>query len=184
MPHLSGRHRTSGFAARRRRLAPVLGALAAAATLSGVAVAANAARVVGEATNSMLKETVVVDTHGRTLYALHPETTHHLLCKSHPCFEAWPPLTVRSSNVTLEAGHGVEGKLGLLHRGNGKLQVTLRGMPLYRFSGDSGKGEANGEGIKSFGGTWHAVKAQSHAPSPTGMTPPPVSPPSGPSPGY
>jgi hypothetical protein len=55
----------------------------------------------------------------------------------------------------------VKGKLGLLHRSNGTFQVTLNGLPVYRYAGDSAKGDVNGEGIESFGGTWHAVTASS-----------------------
>jgi predicted lipoprotein with Yx(FWY)xxD motif len=175
--------RTGLGSAGARRLAATLGAIAAAAALSSVAVAASAIRVVGEASNATLKETVVIDTHGRTLYALQPETTHHLLCRSRACFEVWAPLTVHSANVKLEAAHGVEGHLALLHRSDGKLQVTLRGMPLYRFAGDSAKGQANGEGIKSFGGTWHAVKAGLHSAATTSPAPP-VTPPMTPAYGY
>jgi Secreted repeat of unknown function len=29
---------------------------------------------------------------------------------------------------------------------------------VYRYSGDSKKGQANGEGINTFGGIWHVVK--------------------------
>ncbi len=36
--------------------------------------------------------------------------------------------------------------------------MTLSGRPLYRFSIDTAKGQANGEGIHSFGGVWHVVK--------------------------
>ncbi len=43
-------------------------------------------------------------------------------------------------------------------------------MPLYRYSGDSAKNDANGEGIESFGGTWHAVKASSSASTTPPMT--------------
>ena len=136
--------------------------------------------MVGAASNKTLMETVAVDGYGRTLYALHPETIHHLLCRSRTCLAVWVPVTVRSANVKLVESRAVEGHLGLLHRSGGKLQVTLRGMPLYRFTGDSAKGQANGEGIKSFGGTWHAVKAAAHAPgtppSPTPPTPTPTTP--------
>jgi predicted lipoprotein with Yx(FWY)xxD motif len=168
----------------RRRVAATLGAIAAVAVLSSVAVAASAIRVVGEANNPTLNEMVVIDTHGRTLYALQPETTHHLLCRSRACFEVWPPLTVHSANVKLEAAHGVEGHLALLHRSDGKLQVTLRGMPLYRFAGDSAKGQGNGEGIKSFGGTWHAVKAGLHSAATQSPAAPAVTPPMTPAYGY
>jgi predicted lipoprotein with Yx(FWY)xxD motif len=170
---MSRANRTSGqigpSAARGKRLAVAAGLFGTAAA-SSVAIAAGVSPVVEKASNSALNETIAVDVHGRTLYALHPETTHHLLCKSHACLEAWPPLTVRSEKIKLAAGHGIEGHLGLLHRPNHVLQVTLRGLPLYRFAGDSRKGEATGDGIMSFGGTWHAVKATAR-PSTTTTTP-------------
>jgi predicted lipoprotein with Yx(FWY)xxD motif len=154
-------------------------AVAAAGAIAGVAGAAGAFRVVSASHNAVLNKVVVVDSHGRTLYALHPETTHHLLCRSRACFETWPRLLVRSASIKLAAGHGVEGHLGLLHRSDGKLQVTLRGVPLYRFSGDGKKGQGNGEGIMSFGGTWHAVRAAVHASgAPPEMTAPTTSTPS------
>jgi predicted lipoprotein with Yx(FWY)xxD motif len=132
------------------------------AGLATVALAAGATTV-KSASNSTLKETVVVNAQGHTLYALSPETTHHLLCKSSECFSHWPPLTVRSSKTKLKAGPGVHGSLGILHRSNGTFQVTLRGLPLYRYAEDHAKGDANGQGIESFGGTWHAVTAAASA---------------------
>src|SRR6202167_1067348 len=124
----------------------------------------SAAPTVGSVTNAKFTEKIVVDAHGRTLYALSPETTHHLLCKSSECLKFWPPLTVHSRRSKLMAGSGVRGHLGILRRSNGMLQVTLGGLPLYRFSGDSAKVAANGENIHSFGGTWHVVSAATNAP--------------------
>jgi predicted lipoprotein with Yx(FWY)xxD motif len=118
---------------------------------------------VGSATNANFGEKIVVDTHGRTLYALSPETTRHLLCKSNECLKFWPPLTVRSSKTKLKDGTGVHGHLGILRRTKGMFQVTLGGLPLYRYSGDSTKGTANGENLKSFGGTWHVISAATSA---------------------
>ena len=144
--------------------------------------AGSAAPAVRSAANAKFEEQIVVDAHGRTLYALSPETSHRLLCKSGECLSAWPPLTVPSRRTKLKAGPGVHGQLGILRRSNGMLQVTLRGLPLYRFSGDSAKGAANGEGIKSFGGTWHVLAAASSAtPTPvtaetTPSSPPPMTP--------
>jgi predicted lipoprotein with Yx(FWY)xxD motif len=141
---------------------------AAACSGAGLAFASSVTPVVRSAANETLHHTIVVDAHGRTVYALSPETTRHLLCRSATCLQFWPPVTVRSRSVRLEAGHGVQGRLGLLRRSNGTLQITLRGMPLYRYSGDSARGEANGEGIRSFGGIWHALHAsttQSTAPA-------------------
>jgi predicted lipoprotein with Yx(FWY)xxD motif len=129
-----------------------------ASSLAAMALAGNAA-IVSSASNSTLGEQVVVNAQGRTLYALSPETTRHLLCKSSECLKFWPPLTVHSSKTKLLAGPGVHGHLAILRRSNGVLQVTLGGLPLYRYSGDQAKGEANGQSIHSFGGTWHVLSA-------------------------
>jgi predicted lipoprotein with Yx(FWY)xxD motif len=137
-------------------------ALALAASLAVIALAAGTATI-GSASNAMLGERIAIDAHGRTLYALSPETTSHLLCRSSECLKFWPPLTVSSRKVKLVAGKGVHGHLGILRRGNGTLQVTLRGLPLYRYSGDRARGQTNGQGIKSFGGTWHAASAAAGA---------------------
>jgi predicted lipoprotein with Yx(FWY)xxD motif len=168
--------------ARRDRLTAAVASVVALALLGGVALASSATRVVGEANNTALKQTIVVDAHGRTLYALRPESVHHLLCRSAACFEIWPPLTVRSAGVRLVAGHGVEGRLGLLRRSDGKLQVTLRGLPLYRYAGDGAAGQANGQGIRTFGGTWHALAPSLHAASAPG--PPAPAPAPAPMPQY
>ncbi len=140
--------------------------LALVASLVAMALAAGGATTIGSASNSALGEQIVVDAQGRTLYALSPETTHHLLCKSSGCLKFWPPLTVRSSKTKLKGGPGVHGRLAILRRSNGVLQVTLGGLPLYHYSGDHAKGEANGQSIHSFGGTWHALSATG-GPSPT-----------------
>lgn len=112
---------------------------------------------VATAHNGRLHETVLVDPHGFTLYELSPETTHHLLCKA-SCLPFWPALKAPSVKARLVKGAGVKGQLATMRR-NGFVQITLNGRPLYRFSGDSGKGQAHGDGISSFGGTWHVVKA-------------------------
>jgi predicted lipoprotein with Yx(FWY)xxD motif len=140
--------------------------VAVVAVFAAMALAMGSATpTVGSASNAKFSGKIVVDAHGRTLYALSPETAHRLLCKSNECLKVWPPLTVRSDKTKLVAGSGVHGHLGILRRSDGIFQVTLGGLPLYHFSGDSAKGAANGENIKSFGGTWHAIAAA------TGMAP-------------
>jgi len=170
----------------------LFGILAIGAILAGslvaAALAAGSAITLGAAANATLGKQVAISPQGRTLYALSPETTKHLLCKGAECFRVWPPVTVKSSKVKLKAASGVQGHLGILKRSNGMLQVTLRGEPLYRFSGDSGKGQAHGNGIESFGGKWHAVTASSS--EATSEAPPPSAPaetpayPSSPAPSY
>lgn len=163
-------------AQRRRRpsalaLSTAIAALAVVVSFAAVALASGGAVTVGSASNSELGKKVVVNPQGRTLYALTPETTHHLLCTSRECLKAWPPLTVPSRKTKLKAGPGVQGHLAIVRRSDGRLQVTLRGRLLYRFSGDHAKGEAGGEGIASFGGTWHAVTAGANSTATTPTTP-------------
>jgi predicted lipoprotein with Yx(FWY)xxD motif len=156
-------------------------------SLAATALAASNALTLGSAANSTIGKPVVISPQGRTLYALSPETSRHLLCKTSECFKVWPPVTVKSSKVKLKAASGVQGHLGILRRSNGTLQVTLRGEPLYRFSGDSGKGQDHGQGIESFGGKWHAVTASSSEATSTPAAPPSMQPeapsyPAGPAP--
>jgi predicted lipoprotein with Yx(FWY)xxD motif len=145
----------------RRRAAAGLAVLA----LGAAAALAPASPAIGKTTpivkaskNARLAKTLVVNRAGLTLYRLVPETARRVLCTG-TCLTAWPPLTVASARTKLVAGTGVTGKLGRIRRGT-RYQVTLRGAPLYTFVGDSARGQATGEGIKSFGGTWRAMTAK------------------------
>ena len=133
-------------------------AVATAAVIGGLAGAKTAQPTLRTASNATIGKRIVVDGRGLTVYALRPETTRHLLCvKSNGCLGFWPPVTVASAKSKVIAGKGVKGKLGILHR-NGFFQVTLAGHPLYRYQGDkSKKGSAAGQGLKTFGGTWHVI---------------------------
>ena len=173
-PRAHGRRRSAC-----RSLSVAAIAAGAALPLTSLALAAKVAPALSSARNSTLGRTIVVDAHSRTVYALNPETARHLLCASRECLAVWHPVSVRSQAVTLK---GIVGHVTFLHRTR-MLQLTLRGMPLYTFAGDSAKGQANGEGIKSFRGTWHTVPAtvtQTMTPAPA----PAPTPPSAPLPGY
>jgi predicted lipoprotein with Yx(FWY)xxD motif len=175
-------HRPRGRSSGRRPRRTV-GLLATTVALvffaASTALAAHLALTLGASSNATLGERVVVTPQGRTLYTLTPETSRHLLCRASECLRLWPPLTVDSTKAKLKNGAGVHGRLGILRRANGMLQVTLRGLPLYRYSKDHAKGQANGEGLQSFGGTWHAMTATSgERPRKPAMTPTqPVAPP-------
>jgi predicted lipoprotein with Yx(FWY)xxD motif len=148
----------------------------AVAAIGVVANAKTSAPTVKASKNAAVGKTIVVDAKGRTLYRLQGDTTSHLLCTSTACVGAWPPLTVKSRSTKVRAGNGVNGKLAVFKRPDGKFQVTLRGLPLYRFSGDSAKGQAKGDGITAFGGTWHVVPANAGAAAAPTTTPAPMSP--------
>ena len=70
------------------------------------------------------------------------------------CAAAWPPVFAEGKPV---AGKGVrEGLLGTVER-RGKRQVTYNGHPLYTFTGDTGSGQTNGQGLNAFGARWYVV---------------------------
>jgi hypothetical protein len=69
------------------------------------------------------------------------------------------------------AGSGVQASLlGTVRSADGSLYLTYAGYPLYTFSGDSASGQAKGQGIVSFGGTWWAI-SPSGAPVTAGSAP-------------
>ena len=47
--------------------------------------------------------------------------------------------------------------LGTVKDASGSLYVTYNNWPLYTYAGDPGPGQAHGQGITSFGGTWHVM---------------------------
>jgi hypothetical protein len=81
---------------------------------------------------------------------------------------------VRSLGGKPQPGGGLPASaLGSIQRPDGSDQVTLYGLPLYYYAGDSGPGAAAGQGRGAFGGTWTAdappaPPTKSHTPaSPT-----------------
>jgi predicted lipoprotein with Yx(FWY)xxD motif len=157
---ISNDYQQAGRARGRSRLAKASAATAVVALVAAVVAAmafASSTVAIDSASSSTLGEHVLVNSQGRTLYVLSPETTHHLLCKSAECLKFWPPLTVSSTKEKIKLGSGVHGKVGWFKRSNGMLQVTLNGLPLYRFAEDKASGEVNGQNFKGFGGVWHVL---------------------------
>lgn len=87
---------------------------------------------------------------GMTLYIWDRDAPDKSNC-SGGCASTWPPFTVSGEPV---APAGLRGKLALIARADGKMQVTYNGSPLYFYVGDSKPGDTTGDGV---GGTWHAV---------------------------
>jgi predicted lipoprotein with Yx(FWY)xxD motif len=120
--------------------------------------------------NEALGKVVLANTKGRTLYSLSAEKNGRWICTG-SCTATWHPLLVHR-------GVRPRGpvKLGTIERPNGSTQVTYRGLPLYTFGGDTGTGQANGEGIKDVG-TWHAASTGTLVtPQPPQESPPPPAP--------
>jgi predicted lipoprotein with Yx(FWY)xxD motif len=102
---------------------------------------------------------VLAAPNAHTLYRLKPETTRSLLCQDSTCLGIWKPLTVGSKSTKVKLPTGVSGTVGFLKRGS-RFQVTLSSHPLYTFVSDSRAGQANGQNIRSFGGTWLVIKVK------------------------
>jgi predicted lipoprotein with Yx(FWY)xxD motif len=123
---------------------------AAAVTTSG------SASVFGvkTASDSTLHATVLINAGGLTLYRLSGEQNGKWICTSAACLGVWHPLTVSGHLVP----KGSIGSLGTIKRPGGMRQVTVNGMPLYTFAGDTSPGQAKGQGVKDVG-TWNAVSS-------------------------
>lgn len=94
---------------------------------------------------------VLTNSRGFTLYWFAPDTPTASRCTG-SCAQYWPPVTGRP-----QAGPGVTGRLGEITRPGGEVQATFDGHPLYTYVGDSGPGQAHGNGLNLNGGLWHEV---------------------------
>src|SRR4051812_31160780 len=95
--------------------------------------------------------TVLVDTHGRSLYTRALDGSRKSTCYG-SCAKAWPPFLTSAKPV---AGAGAkQALLGTSRRTNGTLQVTYAGRPLYYSGKDPQPGEISAQGTAS---TWWLV---------------------------
>ena len=107
--------------------------------------------VVKEAMNKQLGHRILTNMKGRTLYSLSVEKNGRFICDVKACLTLWKPLTVPAGVKPLGPVH-----LGTIVRPDGRTQVTYRGLPLYRFTGDTRPGDVTGEGFRDVG-VWHAA---------------------------
>jgi len=95
--------------------------------------------------------TVLANGAGLTLYHNTKETGTTIVCTG-GCVSVWPPALVTGS-LPHDTGM-IKGTFGTIMRPDGSTQLTINGMPLYTYTGDSGPGQASGQGIQ---GVWFAV---------------------------
>ncbi|MGH9075732.1 MAG: COG4315 family predicted lipoprotein, partial [Acidimicrobiales bacterium] len=109
--------------------------------------------------------TVLVTSTGRTLYLFSPDKQKMVTCTaSSGCAKYWPPLELGAGVSVAHPGLGLEAPLlGTIEAPDGHSQVTYDRWPLYTFAGDSGPGQAKGQGLDTFGGHWAAVTAAGRA---------------------
>lgn len=111
---------------------------------------------VAKVKDDAMQGSILANDKGFTLYTL--TSGGKAVACTGACLDAWPPATVPSGTAASTLG-GV--KLGTTKSADGTLMLTADGLPLYTFSGDKTATDAAGEGLASFGGTWHVVKAGS-----------------------
>jgi predicted lipoprotein with Yx(FWY)xxD motif len=111
--------------------------------------------------------TYLVGPTGLTLYTLSSDPANGSTC-SGQCVAFWPPLLVAQGGA-VTAPSGVTGTVGTFARPDGSTQVSHAGAALYYYGGDAAPGDTNGEGIVSFGGTWHVARATAAAPAPAAV---------------
>lgn len=97
---------------------------------------------------------VVVNGAGFTLYRFDNDTANpsKSTCDG-DCATTWPPVVVRPGGKIFLDGVD-KSAVGVVKRDDGRLQVTVGGWPVYRFSKDLKPGDTNGQGV---GGTWFGV---------------------------
>src|SRR5262249_33009263 len=125
---------------------------ALALALASVAIAATHSARVSTAQTGLGR--LITDGRGHTLYLFEKDKRGHSAC-SGVCTAYWPPLTTTGKPTA--TGGAKRSLLGTIRRADGTKQATCAGHPLYLFSGDSKRGQTNGEGLTDFGASWYAL---------------------------
>jgi predicted lipoprotein with Yx(FWY)xxD motif len=116
---------------------------------------------------------VLVDSQARTVYLFKGDVGARSAC-SGACAQAWPPVLAHGRP---SIGSGAKPSLiGTTRRGDGALQLTYHGHPLYRFAQDHKPGDVTGQGVTAFGAQWFTLSAAGNqvsgpAPSSGGSSP-------------
>jgi len=74
----------------------------------------------------------------------------------HNACRFWP-LVSAPAGAAVPTVQGVNAALSVTKATSGASMLTAGGWPLYTFVKDQAPGDVNGQGKKSFGGTWYAV---------------------------
>ena len=97
---------------------------------------------------------VLFDANGQVVYVFEIDGRNRSACTSAECVKAWPPVLTREPPT---AGAGADKSLlGTIRRGDGRLQVTYNGRPLYFYEHES-PGEIKCHNVDLHGGLWWVV---------------------------
>lgn len=137
---------------RNRPAAALLLAIVGAGVLVFAATGAASKATISVASNGTLGKIIVGST-GLTLYHYTDDHGKVVKCVG-ACAAQWPPVLIAKTAKPV-AGAGITAsKLGTVKRPDGTVQVTYGGYALYRFAGDTKKGQVNGQGLEK---QWYAI---------------------------
>lgn len=105
------------------------------------------------ATSTSSYGTIVTSGSGVTFYVFSADSHDRSACTS-SCAAAWHPVIAAHPTV---GGAAKQSLVSTFVRPGGEHQVAYDGHPLYTFVDDSGPHVISGQGINSFGGSWHVI---------------------------
>lgn len=108
----------------------------------------------GLSTASSPLGTILVDAQGRTVYEFASDSKNTSTCTGQ-CLTYWPPVAATATG--LGASPGITGTVGSFTRSDGGSQVTINGLPLYTYAGDTAPGMTTGQGSNGSGAKWWVV---------------------------
>ena len=124
---------------------------ASTGTVASGTAAATGATTVKIATAGSLGQ-ILTDANGMTVYTFKNDVAGNGKSAAESLAAVWPPLTAPGPPVKPT---GLTGDLAVITRGDGKTQVTYKGLPLYFFVNDKKAGDTNGQGV---GGVWFVAQ--------------------------
>lgn len=114
----------------------IIAALILAQASGAKALTVNLADIAGKTNLTVLKEVnlqgqktkVLADMKGISIYTFDLDSPNKSVCKD-SCLKVWPPLEASATAVVLPPYGTIKGN-------NGKMQLTINGLPLYYFQSD------------------------------------------------
>ena len=97
---------------------------------------------------------------GRALYLFTADHGKGSNC-SGDCATAWPPYIVKRAPTAVSGAK--PGLVGTTRRGDGRLQATYAGHPVYYYISDNEPGEVLCQAVSEFGGYWYVLRANGKA---------------------
>ncbi len=100
---------------------------------------------------------ILVTGQGMTIYTPDRDAGDFASTCTGPCARSWPPVL---TDERITAGTGANSSwLGTIARPSGPTQAEYGGWPLYVAARDASPGDLGGQGVVSYGTSWHAVDA-------------------------